>query len=251
MKGESRPLSSRNPRKQALLLTIALLGLAIAGCSNTTPPARTLGSSGEATKSASIEASSSLATEAEARALLARFSQPEEEGDPGYPALGPDHNEIAGWTRTVVLAHTDYGRIVHSLAAYPSDVSSAALADFDRRIASKGATATFDAVLGAEGRLEQKVTPEDAGLNSVEPASTFMGVLFDREGRLAGTYPLKSVAVRDDVATVVYAGNGVPDIGIQLELVRAADGSLRICGVRNYERLRQALADTELADGLP
>jgi hypothetical protein len=241
---------SRDPRKPALLVMLTLLGLAIAGCSNTQPPARAVGGSGEAT-AASIAASSTVATEAEVRGLLAHFAQPEEPGDPGYDALGPDHNDVANWTRAVVLAHTDYGRIVHSIAAEQNDVSSDALADFDRLLASKGATATFDAVLGAEWRLEQEVTPEDERLNSLEPASTFMGVLFDRSGRLADSYSLETVAARDDVATVVYAANGVPDVAIEFELVRAADGSLRITGVRNYERLRQALADTEFADGLP
>jgi hypothetical protein len=250
MRGESRAMGTSERHRYGLLLLAASVCVAVVGCSGAQPPLTPVGVTIEATKAASVVATG-LATVEEARALLANFSQPEEEGDLGYAALGPEHNDIAGWTRAVVLAHTDYGRLVRSLAHYQSDVATAALADFDSRLASSGATATYDAVLGAEWRLQEKVTLEDVRLGRLVPASTFMGRLFDRNGRLDESYALKVVAVRGDVATAVYAKDESPDLTIEFELTRDADGVLRIAGVRNYEEFRRAIVDTELVEGLP
>jgi hypothetical protein len=250
MRGELRAMGTCERHRYGLLLLVASACLAAVGCSGAQPPLTPAGGSIEATKANSVEATE-LATVEEARSLLANFSQPEEKGDLGYEALGADHNDIAGWTRAVVLAHADYGRLVHSLARYQSDVATAALADFDSKLASKGATATYDAVLGAEWRLQEKVTLDDVRLGRLVPASTFMGRLFDRNGRLDESYSLKAVTVRGDVATATYAKDGSPDVTIEFELARDVNGGLRVAGVRNYEEFRRAIVDSELVEGLP
>jgi hypothetical protein len=250
MRGESNVIGKCGRHRLGRLLLAVSICVAAAGCSGAQPSVTSISGSTEATKAASVEATE-LATVDEARALLANFSQPAEAGDAGYAALGADHNDIAGWTRAVVLAHTDYGRLVHSLAYHQSDVATAALTDFDSKLASNGATATYDAILGAEWRLQERVTLEDKRLGRLVPASTFMGRLFDRSGRLDESYALKAVTVRGDVVTATYAKDGSPDVAIEFELTRDVDRGLLIAGVRNYEEFRRAIVDSELVEGLP
>lgn len=242
-------------RTVVLLLFAALLGAA-AGCSPvpgqpatpSSPDGHTSPSS--ASTSASVEGTA-IAGAAEIRFLLSRFSQPEEAGDLGYEMLGPDHNDTAAWIRGVVLAHAEYGSLVRSLAAQQSGIPSAALTYFDRSLASKGATATYDAIVGAEWRLQDGSTKQDEALATLVPASTFMGLLFDRQGSLADAYRMKAIAASGSVATVTYAKSGAPDVSLEFELAREPGGDLRIVGVRNYSQIKRALSDTEFGDGLP
>lgn len=223
---------------------ILALALTASGCATAARPRTVAGVGATGARALASKEASTIATVAEVRTLLAEFNMPEEPGDPGYALLSAQ--DESGWTRATVLAHTDFGRLVHSIGTEVSGVSTEAVELFDRTLASKGATATYDRVLDAEWNLEDKVTTEDTQFNELSLASTFMGNLFDRKGRLAGSYTLKNLSVSGDVAMAVYQKPGASDVQADFVLVRDSAGVLRIAGIRNYLQFEKALADTEL-----
>jgi len=78
-----------------------------------------------------------------------------------------------------------------------------------------------------------------------------MGDLLNRNGRLADSYSLKSISTAGELARAVFAKTRMPDVTLEFELTRDADGRLRIAGVRRYAELKKALAGTDLVEGLP
>jgi hypothetical protein len=245
------PLQLRDAERVALGLVVLALATGITGCTRASMPVAASSSMVEASPTLSAEAASPV-TAVQVRELLANFNMPEEPGDPGYRLLGLYHNDEAAWTRTVVLAHTDYGSLVRSLESQLNPVPRAALGAFDRRLASTGATGTFDWVVNAQWRIEDgKPAKDDELLVTLVPASTFMATLFDREGRLGGSYSRESITASGTLATAVYIKPGSPDVSLKLELARAPDGRLVLIGVRDFAEFKDALGNAELVDGLP
>jgi hypothetical protein len=252
-----RSITTRIGTGGLLLGCAGLLVVSAAGCTTQaaawqSATSATVASAATATAGATRSAdASAIASPGEVRVLLSQFRQPEKPGDLGYSLLGADHNDIAAWTRGVVLANTNYGLIVHSLASQQSGIPDAALTDFDRLLASKGATATYDAIVDSQWRPDSSVDPADKMLPTLIPASTYMGLLFDRAGHLDNTYALNSVVTSETVATVTFERPGAPAVGLGFDLARDLGGGLRIVGVRGYAQFKRALAGTDLVEGLP
>jgi hypothetical protein len=239
----------------AMLVGAAMLATIAAGCAagratqRSGVPVRLAATSTSAVSSAEA---TSLAGTVEVRQLLARFNQPEEAGDPGYELLGPEHNDIAAWTREVVLAHTEYARFVRSLATQQGGIPSTALTAFGRTLASKGATATYDAIISSQWRLENGgSTRADKAIVTLIPASTALGLLFDRQGRLLETYEPKKLTILGTTAEATYSKPAEPDVVLEFELNRDATGDLRLVGWKNYAQFKTALRGNEIVDGLP
>jgi len=245
---------SRCARLGVLAVCSAVLCAVATGCAASAPNGRQAAPAtfAEATTSVASSAdATAVASADEVRRLLARFDQPEEAGDPGYELLGKEHNDIAAWTRGVVLAHTDYGRLVRSLVSQQGTIPTAALAAFDRRLISTGATQTYDSVIGSQWRLERRVTKEDEHLAALIPASTVMGLLFDRQGRLLEAYEPKALSVSGTVARATFTRPGAEAVDLEFELERDTAGGLRIVGWKNYAQFKHALKGDETVDGLP
>ena len=237
-------------RTASAAMLLCLAGVLLVGAAGCVGPAARRSESTVHLATNSIE-TSAVAGAVEVRALLARFWQPEEPGDVGYELLGAHHNDTAGWVRGVVLANTNYGMIVHSLVSQQSAIPTGAIAMFDTRLASKGATSTYDLVVNSEWTSDGGANPAERRLTALIPASTFMGDLFDRHGHLADSYSLKSLATMDDLARATFTKPGAPDVILEFQLARDHDGRLRIVGVGKYAQFKQALAGTDLVEGLP
>ncbi|MDR3687383.1 MAG: hypothetical protein P4L93_10550 [Coriobacteriia bacterium] len=194
---------------------------------------------------------SAIASPSEVRALMLKFRQPEEPGDLGYELLGANHNDTASWVRAVVLGNTDYGRLVHSLVSQQSGIPTDAIAIFDQRLASKGATSTYDMVVNSEWTTDNGVNSAGRHLTELIPASTFMGDLFDGVGHLAGSRSAKSLEVAGSLASMTFTEPGRPNVTLEFEIARDSDGRLHVVGLRNYSQLKRALAGTDLVEGLP
>lgn len=239
-----RETSHFAPAARVLGMLLIPLAVIASGCATDARPGTIAGGRPAAASAPASMETSTIATVDEVRALLAEFNMPDEPGDPGYTVLSAQ--DEAGWTRAVVLAHTDFGQLVHSIGSEVSGISTGAVELFDRTLASRGATATYNRILDAEWNLEDKVTTEDTQFSKLSIASTFMGGLFDRKGRLAGSYTLKNLSVSDGVATAIYGKPGAPDVQADFILTRDPNGRLRIAGIRNYLQFEKALADTEV-----
>ena len=247
MRGQQSQDLGHEPGWAVLLCLAGALLVGAAGCASpasgrSQPTARPATTSAE---------TSAVASAVEARGLLARFWQPEDPGDVGYELLGANHNETAAWVRGVVLANADYGMVVHSLVSQQSGIPTDAIATFDKRLASKGATSTYDLVVNSEWTRDSGANAAERHLTALIPASTFLGDLFDRDGHLVDSYSLKSLATAGDLVQATFARPSVPNVTLEFQVARDRNGRLRIVGVRKYAQLKQALAGTDLVEGLP
>jgi hypothetical protein len=189
---------------------------------------------------------------AEATSLLAQLKMPETAADSGYKLLGAAHNDYATWTRATVLAATDYGRLASSIASQQAGIDTAAVATFRRLVASRGATAAYDAVLDSGWRLQDgKATKDDSQLVTLIPASTMVGLLLDRNGRLFDRYIPRRVTLEGDVLAASYVRPGKPDATLRFRVVRGADGRLRIAEWIDYAAFRSGLQGDDAASELP
>ena len=247
---------SRGTGLLVLVGCLAIVAMALMGCTGKSAPGGGAGIPSKLAQTAvnGIPAAetSAVASVAEAKQLLAEFNQPEEASDPGYQLLGPDHNNIAHWTRNAVLEHTDYAGMVSSLVSQQSATQASALTVFGRVLASKGATATYDSVISSEWRVQDdKATKDDKALVTLIPASTALGVLFDRRGRLLDTFEPKELTVSGMVAEATYTKPGATDVVLKFAIGRDAAGALRVTAWNNYAQFKTALKGNEIVDGMP
>jgi hypothetical protein len=238
---------------RVLLLASVMVGAA--GCVPSAPPsARSTGGERSTVTSGSTAATQTpgSANESEALGVLRRFYRPEEPGDEGFDLLGKEHNDDAAWTRTTVLAATDYGTLVSSIEASQPGTAKGAMDVFRQLLGSRGATATYDTVVNSQWRIQDgSASDDDKRVAALIPASTVMGLLFGRDGRLLDKYVLRRASVDGDVLSAVYARPGKDDATLTFRITRSADGTARVAEWLNYGAFRKLLQSDDAAGILP
>ena len=234
----------------ALLLVISAVG-STTGCVQQAAQSAATAAQ-DASPSASFGSSYETTAEPDAMGVLRRLYKPEVAGDTGFDLLGSEHNDDAAWTKTAVLETTDYERFVSSVATQQAGVEPAAVQAFRRMIVSRGATATYDAVLDSQWRMQDgSRTKANKQLASLIPASAVLGLLLNREGRLLDQYVLRQASVDGDVLNASYIRPGKADVKLSFQVTRSPQGTLRLIEWLNYREFREALRGDVAAEGLP
>lgn len=239
-------------RAFAAAAVLAMLAGSAAGCAGRSSQGAASAAAVPPTPSGASTSTVESTATSDAGALLRQLQRPESAGDSGYELLGADHNSDAAWTRATVLSVVDYGSLVSSIASQQVGIDVAALQAFRVLLASRGATATYDAVLDSQWRIQDgKATKDDKQLVTLIPASTTVGLLLDRTGRLFGRYSLREASVDGDVLSASYVRPGKPDATLRFRVVRAPAGGLRIAEWVDYAAFRSGLQGDEAAADLP